>query len=76
MVVSGLVLGALIMTMIEDPVTGSAGQQPEGQIPRSPVLESPGPSVVPAAATAESAVHTALLQMTTQPGISNLRLRR
>ncbi|MGH3917311.1 MAG: anti-sigma factor family protein [Pseudonocardiaceae bacterium] len=41
--VSGLVLGALIMTMLEDPVTDSAGPQPEGpSVPASPL-----PSMVP-----------------------------
>lgn len=42
-VVSGLVLGALIMTMLEDPATGSAGPQLEGQ--SVPAL--PAPSIVP-----------------------------
>ena len=51
-VVSGLVLGALIMTMIEEPVTGSAGQQPQRPRPASLVLESPGLPVVSVTATA------------------------
>lgn len=46
--VSGLVLGALIMTMLEDPATGSAGPQPEAQ----PVPASPAPSIVPVVARA------------------------
>jgi len=45
-VVSGLVLGALIMTMLEKPVTDSARQQPEG--PSVPAL--PAPPIVPAVA--------------------------
>lgn len=44
--VSGLVLGALIMTMAEDPVTDSARPQPEG--PSVPAV--PAPSIVPAVA--------------------------
>ena len=73
-VVSGLMLGALIMTMSEDPVTGTAVPQPNGPTPASV------PSFIPALATLPKLdVGTSgngALHMTDQPGWHVLRVPR
>lgn len=76
-VVSGLVLGALIMAMLEDPVAGTVVPQPEG--PSAPAWRAP--SVVPAVGMVPrpgegASVDTALLHMTTQPGRHGVQLPR
>lgn len=74
-VVSGLVLGALIMSMLEDPVTGAAVPQPEGPTPASV------PSFIPALATLPqldvgASDNGALLHVTDRPGWHVLRVPR
>ncbi|HEX2298439.1 MAG TPA: hypothetical protein VHH34_07970 [Pseudonocardiaceae bacterium] len=74
MVMSGLVLGALFMTMLEDPVTGTAVPQPEEPTPASV------PSFIPALATLPKldvgAAGNGALHMTDQPGWHVLRMPR
>ena len=74
MVLSGLMLGALIMTTLEDPVTGTAVPQPEEPTPASV------PSFIPALATLPKldvgAPGDGALHMTDQPGWHVLRMPR
>jgi anti-sigma factor RsiW len=74
-VVSGLVFGALVMSMFENPVAGSAGPQPERQPP--PVLPSALPAAAPAGDPgAITAQEVALLRTTAQPGWYGVRAPR
>lgn len=74
-VVSGLMLGALMMTMLEDPIAGTAVPQPDDPVPAHT------PSVIPALAPLPqfgvgASGDTALLHMTNQPGWHVLRVPR
>ena len=74
-VVSGLVLGALIMTMLEDPVTGTAVPQPEGPASASVPSFIPALATLPQLDVARSG-GGASLHMTDQPGLHVLRVPR
>lgn len=74
-VVSGLMLGALTMTILDEPVAGTAIPQPEEPVPAHT------PSVIPALAPLPqlgvgTSGDTALLHMTNQPGWHVLRVPR
>ncbi len=74
-VVSGLVLGALIMTMIEDPVAGTAVPQPEERAPASVPLVIPALAPLPQFDVGASG-DAGLLHMTDQPGWHVVRVPR
>ncbi|HEX2297076.1 MAG TPA: zf-HC2 domain-containing protein [Pseudonocardiaceae bacterium] len=74
-VVSGLMLGALMMTMLEDPISGTAVPQFDDPVPAHT------PSVIPALAPLPqlgvgASGDTALLHMTNEPGWHVLRVPR
>jgi anti-sigma factor RsiW len=89
-VVSGLMLGVLVMTVLENPLVPGTGLDPETPAPTStePAMTPAAPTVEPVAApvVAPAAVpvpqpavlpdHAALWRMTTSPGWYGLRIPR